>query len=201
MQRVIQRRDIVERNHSEAGHQRLKALMVFLLAGRTQRRERASVERAERREDLEAAAANVAAPSPRELDRGFVGLGARVAEENFPVAEMIREPLGQSRHRLGVEDVGDVRELFGLLLDRAHDARISMAEAGHGEPAEKIQVAVAVGVIEIGACAAHERERQASVDIDHVLMGEFDDFGVVHRALPPSALRAVSLKAETLARR
>ena len=159
------------------------------------------MERAERRQNLEAAAANAAAPSPRELDRGLVGFGARVAQENFSVAEVIREPLDQSRRRLGVKDVGDVRELFRLLLDRAHDARISVTEAGHGQPAEKIQVAVAVGVVQIGAMPARERQRQTAVNIDHVPMREFDYFGVVHRALPPSALRAVSLKADTLARR
>ena len=55
-----------------------------------------------------------------------------------------------------------------------------MAEAGDREPAEKIQVTVAVSVIEIRAFAAGERERQASVDIDHVGVGEFDYFGAVH---------------------
>src|SRR6202035_3237558 len=45
-----------------------------------------------------------------------------------------------------------------------------------------------------------ERQRQASVNIDHVSMREFYYLGVVHRALPPCALREVSLKLETLAR-
>src|SRR5580704_11035159 len=98
---------------------------------------------------------------------------------------MIRQPLNQSRGRLGMEDVGDVRELFRLLLDRAHDTGISMTEAGDREPAEKIEIAVAVGVIKIRAVPARERERKASVNIDHVSMREFYYLGVVHRALPP----------------
>src|ERR1700730_12513488 len=114
---------------------------------------------------------------------------------------MIRQPLNQSRGRLGVKNVGNVRELFRLLFDRAHDARISMTEAGDREPAEKIEIAVAVGVIKIRAMPARERERQASVNINHMSMREFYYLGVVHRALPPlCALRAVSLKADTLAR-
>ena len=69
-----------------------------------------------------------------------------------------------------------------------------MPEAGYREPAEKIEIAVAVGVIQVRAMPARERQRQASVHIDHVLMREFYDLGVVHRILPPCALRAVSLK-------
>src|SRR5260370_29443386 len=114
---------------------------------------------------------------------------------------MIREPLDQSRRRLGVKDVGNVRELFRLLLDRAHDPRISVPEAGNRESAENIEIAVAVGVVQIRAMPARERQRQASVNIDHVPMREFYDLGVVHRCLPPCAARAVSLNADTLARR
>src|ERR1700689_5529064 len=100
---------------------------------------------------------------------------------------MIREPLDQARRRLGVKNVGNVRELFRLLLDRAHYAGISMAEAGDREPAEEIQVAVAVGVVQVRAMPARERQRQASVNIDHVPMREFYYLGVVHRALPDCA--------------
>src|ERR1700756_3961241 len=113
---------------------------------------------------------------------------------------MIRQPLDQSRSRLGVKHVGNVRELFRLLLDRAHDAGISMTEAGDREAAKKIEIAVAVGVIKIRAVAARERQRQASINIDHVSMREFYDLGIVHR-LPPCAARAVSLNVDTLARR
>src|ERR1700730_7362264 len=114
---------------------------------------------------------------------------------------MIRQPLNQSRGRLGVKNVGNVRELFRLLLDRAHDAGISMTEAGDREPAEKIEIAVTVSIIKIRAMPARERERKASVNIDHVSMCEFDYLGVVHRVLPPLCdRRAVSLKADTFAR-
>jgi len=95
-----------------------------------------------------------------------------------------------------------VRQLFRLLLDRAHDARIAVTEAGDGEPAEKIEIAVAVSVIKIRAVTARERQWQTAVHIDHVAMREFYYLGVVHRALPPaSALRVLSFNAETLARR
>ena len=64
----------------KARHQRLEAAVIFFLAGRAQGAERAAVERAERRDDLEAAGAAVVAPAARELDRRLVGLGAGVAK-------------------------------------------------------------------------------------------------------------------------
>jgi hypothetical protein len=199
--RVIERREIVEGHESETGHHRLKALMVALLAGRADGCECASVERSERGQNLEASATCVTAPPARELNGSLIRLGTRISQKDFSVAEMIRQSLDQSRRRLGMKNVGNVRELFRLLLDRAHDARISMTEAGDGEPAEEIEIAVAVGIVKIRAVAAGEREREASVDIDLVAMGEFYYLGVVHRDLPPlCALRALSLKAETLAR-
>ena len=139
------------------------------------------MERSERRDDLEAAGAAVVAPAPRQLERGLVGLRAGVAEEHPPIAEMAAQTRRQPRHRLGVEDVGDVRKLLGLFLDRAHDAGMAVPQRSHGEAAEKIQIAIAVGVIEIGAGAAHEGERHAAVGVDEILMGEVDDLSVIHR--------------------
>ena len=42
---------------------------------------------------------------------------------------------------------------------------------------------VIVGIIEIGTFAADERERKASVDIDHMGVGELDNFGAVHAVI------------------
>ncbi len=56
-----------------------------------------------------------------------------------------------------------------------------MAQAGDRESAEEIEVAVAVGVVEISALAAVERDRKASVDIDQVLVGQLEDFRIIHR--------------------
>jgi hypothetical protein len=78
-----------------------------------------------------------------------------------------------------------VSELFGLLFDRAHDAWISMTEARDRESAKEIEIAIPVGVVQISAVAAHERERQASIDVNQVSMREFYYFSVVHRSLMP----------------
>src|SRR5258708_39269040 len=180
--RAIERREIVERHESEARHQWLKPLMVSLLAGRAHGGERTSMERPQRRQNLVAATARVAAPSARELDRRLVRFRTGIAEKNFAAVEAIREALGQPRGRLGVKDVGHVGELFGLLFDRAHDARIPVAETRDREPAEKIEVAIAVRIVKIRAVAAHERERQTPVNVDQVPMRDFYYFRIVHRS-------------------
>ncbi len=110
----LDRGDVVEVDQLEAGHQRLKSLMIFLLAGGAERAERAAVERSQRRDDLEAPAVAMT-PSARELDRRFVRFGAGIAEEHAPVAKQTAQSRGQPRHRFGMEHVGDVRQLFGLL--------------------------------------------------------------------------------------
>src|ERR1700688_3565599 len=165
--------------------------MVFLLAGRTQGAEGAAVERSERRHDLEAAGPAVVTPAPREFEGGLIGLRARVAETHAPIAERTAQARGQPRHRLGMKNVGDVSQLLGLLLDRAHHARVTVAERSYGEATEKIQVAGAVGVIQIGAGAADEGELHATVSVDEILMGDVDDFSVIHRCSSLDPLRAV----------
>src|SRR5271154_6573991 len=57
---------------------------------------------------------------------------------------------------------------------------MAMAEAGDCEPAEEIQVTIAVGVVEIGTAPLHEGQWQAAVDVKLVFVRQFDDFSVGH---------------------
>src|SRR5271166_5227665 len=104
--------------------------MIFLLAGGAQRRHRAAMKRAQRREDLEAAFAVLVTPFSREFNRSLICLGARVAEEHLAIAETFGEALDETRAWLGMKHVGDVDKPLGLCLDRADHARMLMAEAG-----------------------------------------------------------------------
>jgi hypothetical protein len=185
MPSTLERRDVVKWDEPKARHQRLKTLVIFLLACRAESRERAPMKRSKRRENLIAARAGIAAPSSRELDSRLVSFRPGIGEKNFAAAKSIRETLGQPRRRFGVEDVGNVSELFGLLFDRAHDAGISMTETRDRESAKEIEIAIPVRVIQIRAVPAHERERQASIDVNQVSMREFYYFSIVHRSLMP----------------
>src|SRR5271154_7068074 len=57
---------------------------------------------------------------------------------------------------------------------------MAMAEAGDCEPAEEIQVTIAVGLVQIGTAPLHEGQRQAAVDVELVFVRQFDDFSVGH---------------------
>src|SRR5208282_6733777 len=93
------------------------------------------------------------------------------------------QPLTEPRHRLAVKHIRYVSKFGRLLLDRAYDPRMRVAQRGDGEAAEEIQVTVAVGIVEVGALAAHECQRLTSVDVDLVAMRELDDLCVVHVSL------------------
>src|SRR5271155_1691028 len=154
--------------------------MIFFLAGGAQRGHRAAVERTEGRENLEAALAVLVTPLARELYGSLVGFGSGVSQKHLAISETSGQALHQTRAGLGMKHVGDMGELLGLLLDRTHHTRMLMAEAGDCEPTEEIQVTIAFSIVEIRAFATDKRERKASINIDHVGVGGFDDFGAVH---------------------
>src|SRR6266436_2004290 len=176
--------------------------MVLFLAGRAQSADSAAVERAERSENFEPAALAMA-PSAGELYRRLDGLRARVAEEESAVAKQLGQARRQPRVGFGMKDVRDVRQFLGLLLDGPDDARMRMAEARHRQPAEEIEVTVAVGVVEICAFAPHKCEWKTSIGIGQAFVRESNDFRVIHPAyllydFPASRSPAKTLKGKRL---
>src|SRR5437899_843793 len=89
-----------------------------------------------------------------------------------------------------------MRELFGLLFDGADDSWIAVTEAGDGQSAEKVQIAIAIRIVEMGALTAHERQRHAAIIVDQIGVREFDDFRVIHDTrtfFPPAAAFSTNL--------
>src|SRR5260370_8963413 len=84
-----------------------------------------------------------------------------------------------------MKHVRDVSHLFRLVFDCAPHPRMPVAKTGDGQPAEKVQIAVAVGVVQIGAMAAYERKRRAAIGVGETGVRKFDDFAIVHR--PPDS--------------
>ncbi len=123
------------------------------LAGRGERGERAAVEAAERRhDDVAPAAAELAG----ELERRLVGLGARVAEEDLPAVagRLARRSstIGRPRWRLGWRRSSTRAAASTPARQIAvGDDRVRVAERRHGEPAQEVEVALAVGVPQLGA--------------------------------------------------
>ena len=91
-----------------------------------------------------------------QLDRGLVGLRARVAEEHDPAQRTRAQPRGQAHVRLVVEEVGDVDQPADLLLHRPHHRRVAVAEVVDGDPAQEVEVLHALGVRQHAAGAGDE---------------------------------------------
>ena len=106
LERLDRRRDVLD-----AAGQRLERLAHVRLAGEGERAHGAAVEAVDEREHAGAGAARVV--QARELERGLVRLGARVAEPGTAVvarAGEARDALGELERGLGREVVRDVRE-------------------------------------------------------------------------------------------
>src|ERR1700722_11709825 len=82
----------------------------------------------------------------RQLDRGLVGLGAGVAEIDLATEARLRKTLSQAHRGLRVEQVARVHQASNLLAYRRHHARVTMAEARHGDAAEEVEVLLPVNV-------------------------------------------------------
>ena len=79
------------------------------------------------------------------LERRLVGLGARVAEEDAGVGvQQAAQLLGEQHAGLVQEQVAGVRDLADLVGHRVDDRGVRVAERGHGDAGDQVEVAVAV---------------------------------------------------------
>ena len=135
---------------------------------------------------MEALGATVRLPvATGELDRALVRLGARVGEEHAPVAAEQRvEPGRHLGLHVVVVEVRHVEQRARLVGQRVGDGRVRVTERRDREPAEEVEVLLALAVPEAHALAADERDRLAPVGLHHVFGVERDD--VVERRHPSS---------------
>ena len=120
-----------------------------------------------------------------ELERGLVGLGAGVAEEDAPVEARLSEARGEAHGGLGVVEVADVHQPPGLLAHGLHDPRVAVAEVGHGDAAEAVEVLLTLGVPQARARAAHELDREARVGPCKARGLDSLELGEAHLICPP----------------
>ena len=92
----------------------------------------------------------------RDLDRGFVRLGTGIAEEHAIHAAELAQAASKIFLLRHLVEVGGVQKRAGLFRQRAGDRRVCVAQATHGEAGQTVQIAFAVGIVQIGAVAAHE---------------------------------------------
>ncbi len=156
--RRLQRVDVVVGDMAKPVRHREERLVLGRLAGSGQRRQRATVEAAERADDGVAAAA---AELARQFQRRLVGLGAAVAEEHLPdgaggLGEQRVDLDGRLGCLVGREEVADVHQRARLCRDHLRDAGIRVAECDHREPTEEVEVPLAVVVPQLGTAATDE---------------------------------------------
>src|SRR5216684_1225885 len=163
--------EVVVSDVDEPFRQGLEGIRVFGLPPGRDGSEGAAVERAERRDDRVRAVAIAGAPLACDLDRGLVGLGAGVAQED---ARRERElDLG-----LGVVEVGRVDEGLRLRGQRGRDLRVRVAEKVDCNAGDEVEVFVAGVVVDEAAAPAHEGDLQAPTRLHQVPVREL---GGAHR--------------------
>ncbi len=166
----LERVEVVPRDVAEPLGQRLERLVLGRLARGVQGGQGAAVEGAVGADDL---VLPVAAPLAGELQRGLVGLGAGVGEEDLAAAA--QEPVERGRQRAVVlvgEQVRDVHQLAGLPSERVGHLRVGVAERGDGQAPQEVEVAPAVGVVQLRAAPVHELDRGRRIGAHEGAVGE-----------------------------
>jgi hypothetical protein len=166
---ALDRGEVVVGNAHEAAHQRLEARLRLARAGGRERGERAAVPGLLHHDDRGVLDAALVAVEARELDRALVRLGAGVGEEDVVHLRERAEALGELLLLRHAEVVGRVDQLGELVLHALGEHGMRVAQPVHGDPGERVQVALAVRVEEVGALAARERDGIGVVRVHHVL--------------------------------
>src|ERR1700722_1887153 len=166
--RRLDRLEVGQRNLVEAVDLGAEAVEIFGLAAGGDRGERPAMERAlegERAKALGMAVDRMAAA--RHLDRRFVGLGARIGEENKVGEGRLGEALGIALAFRVLIEVRNVPQLRALLDQRLDEMRMSVADRGHGDAGAKVEVALAICRNEPATLASLESDLRPGVSRNH----------------------------------
>jgi hypothetical protein len=164
---------VAEGDAHEAAHQRLEAGLHLAVAGRRQGGHGASVKALFHDDDGRIVDAPVMTMETREFDRRFVGLGAGIAEESAVHAGQGAELVGQGLLQGDTVQVRRVDQSPGLLAQGARQFRMGMAQAVDGNASDRIQIPVAIFIVEPDALAAREGDGLPSVGL-HEMFGHRD---------------------------
>jgi hypothetical protein len=144
------------------------------------------VEAAPHRDDVAAVAGPVLlGPLTGELDRGLVGLGARVGEEHAIGERVVAEQLGELRLLRDIEEVRHVEQRRRLLAHRPHHPRMGVPERGDRDAPGEVEVLLAVAVPDPHPVSPDQRHRIALGGGHHVPVRPLDHLlGVGHVSRP-----------------
>jgi len=104
----------------------------------------------------------------RQFDGRFVGLRAAVAEKNLVGKRMPDQQLRQLGLRLGVIQIGNMRQFIHLLLDGSNHLRMRMPEIADGNAGHQIEIFLAVDIPDPGARPFRQYDRKPPVRIHDI---------------------------------
>ena len=159
--------DVVVRDVTQFRWQRLEAFGVFRLATDRHGKQRAAVERGQARDDARLVRTEFGMRVfTGELERRFVGFGARVAEERALGERRFGQGTGQAQHRLVGVAVAEVPEGVELFGQRFVHFRMGMAQRGDGDARGEVQILLAFLVPQVQARCAHRHHGGRGVGRD-----------------------------------
>ena len=173
--RAAQGFDVAERDVAEARQRRRETVPDLLLAGRADGADGPAVKGGEGGDHLEAVFAVLfAAVFACQLDGGFIGFGARIAEKD-PVGEgMLAKPFRQFDLLGDLVEIGTVQQAPGLFPECGDHLGMAVSEVVDGNAGEKVQETAALDIPQAAALAADRHQRIAAIGFHHGEFGAVD---------------------------
>ncbi len=108
--------------------------------------------------------ADRAAPASCELERAFVGLCSRIAEEHLRRERVLHQKAGETLSRFRSVEIRYVDESrIQDALDGPRNSRVSVAERVYRNAAREIEICLVVFVEQLDARSTYESHRRALV--------------------------------------
>src|SRR5215475_13943516 len=98
---------------------------------------------------------------------------------------MLAKLSGQLRLRQYMVEIGDLFAFARLLLNRANNGWVAVAEAVHGDAGYKVEILFAISVPHPGPFAANQSDGIARIGLSDVFVREFGNIFVLNHPPPP----------------
>jgi hypothetical protein len=105
----------------------------------------------------------------RHLERGLIGLRARVAEENTRQAAGAGKALGERSRVLVVIQIGTVNQAPGLFANHFGEARMRVSQCVDANACQQIEIALAGSIVKVAAFTALQHHRVTGVILEQIL--------------------------------
>src|SRR5581483_4609823 len=171
-----QGRDVVLWNEVHIVEKWLKTFAVLVLAGQRHGAECSPVIRTFQRDQFTLALPSRAvAGKPGQFDRAFDGFGPAVGKENLLHSGKQAKSFSESALVFVVVEVREMNDFGGLLTNHFHDGRMRMPERVYSQPGHKIQVLLAINVVQKNPFPPGEHDRISVVGREQEVLFTLDD--------------------------